>query len=224
MLNGNYKRALYHSLPGHVPVTMAPLLGARGLPRGPCAAVKRAGDVPSDLFAEMSCAVLAYVRGESLAVDTGAMYERLISCGVEGIGEQSVQEVVSLLTGVFRVATQAGTSGEQLALDLAGASSEWTRPALKVIKHVWDNAGPVPATQWPASLPSAARLLDVRWKVGISVSSDRCRALNAPFVTLCLALAEKSGRMSTRVFEMNLTQFQNFSRQLKEMSSAMDTA
>uniref|UniRef100_A0A8C4N3Q1 COMM domain-containing protein n=1 Tax=Eptatretus burgeri TaxID=7764 RepID=A0A8C4N3Q1_EPTBU len=53
-----------------------------------------------------------------------------------------------------------------------------------------------------------ARVLDVQWKLGLTVSSDLCQEMNDAFVVLLFRIAEPSGHISTRVFEMNAKQFQ----------------
>lgn len=95
--------------------------------------------------------------------------------------------------------------------------------------------------------------MDIQWKLGLAVSSDTCRSLNSPFVSLLLKIAEPSGQISQRSFEMTIPQFQvckccygnvvlfselvifyysleivfcslqNFHKQVKEMAAVMET-
>ncbi|KAF7224476.1 COMM domain-containing protein 6 isoform X4 [Nothobranchius furzeri] len=66
-------------------------------------------------------------------------------------------------------------------------------------------------------------LVDVQWKLAMAVSSDTCRSLNSPYVSLLLKVLEPSGQISQRSFEMTIPQFQNFHKQLKEMAAIMET-
>ncbi|KAK7097787.1 COMM domain-containing protein 6-like [Littorina saxatilis] len=67
------------------------------------------------------------------------------------------------------------------------------------------------------------QLLDIRWKLGLAVSSDECKNLNFPFVTMTLKTADSSGQEHSRTVEMTLTQFRNMSKQLQEMAKSMET-
>uniref|UniRef100_A0A8C7LI33 TBC1 domain family member 4 n=1 Tax=Oncorhynchus kisutch TaxID=8019 RepID=A0A8C7LI33_ONCKI len=48
----------------------------------------------------------------------------------------------------------------------------------------------------------------MQWKLGMAVSSDTCRSLNSPHVSLLLKIADTSGQISQRSFEMTIAQFQ----------------
>lgn len=52
------------------------------------------------------------------------------------------------------------------------------------------------------------QLVDMQWKLGMAVSSDTCRSLNSPYVSLLLKIAEPSGQICQRSFEMTIPQFQ----------------
>ncbi|XP_075055929.1 COMM domain-containing protein 6 isoform X3 [Mixophyes fleayi] len=56
----------------------------------------------------------------------------------------------------------------------------------------------------------------------MAVSSDSCRSLNHPYVTVVLKLADHSGHVRSKVFEMTIPEFQNFFKQFKEMSAALE--
>uniref|UniRef100_A0A8D0CTU2 TBC1 domain family member 4 n=1 Tax=Sander lucioperca TaxID=283035 RepID=A0A8D0CTU2_SANLU len=48
----------------------------------------------------------------------------------------------------------------------------------------------------------------MQWKLGMAVSSDTCRSLNSPYVSLLLKIVEPSGQICQRSFEMTIPQFQ----------------
>jgi len=52
------------------------------------------------------------------------------------------------------------------------------------------------------------QLIDLQWKLGVSVGSSSCKNLNSPFVTMTIKVAEPSGHLKTRSFEMTIAQFQ----------------
>ncbi|XP_021563861.1 COMM domain-containing protein 6 isoform X1 [Carlito syrichta] len=80
------------------------------------------------------------------------------------------------------------------------------------------------------------QLIDFQWKLGMAVSSDSCRSLKYPYVTVMLKVADHSGQVKTKSFEMTIPQFQvcdlthsalvhfsNFYRQFKEIAAIIET-
>lgn len=51
-------------------------------------------------------------------------------------------------------------------------------------------------------------MVDMQWKLGMAVSSDTCRSLNSPYVSLLLKVADASGEVTYKSFEMSVPQFQ----------------
>uniref|UniRef100_A0A4X1VD89 COMM domain-containing protein 6 n=1 Tax=Sus scrofa TaxID=9823 RepID=A0A4X1VD89_PIG len=66
-------------------------------------------------------------------------------------------------------------------------------------------------------------LIDFQWKLGMAVSSDSCRSLKYPYVAVMLKVADHSGQVKNKSFEMTIPQFQNFYRQFKEIAAIMET-
>ncbi|XP_060052985.1 COMM domain-containing protein 6-like [Erinaceus europaeus] len=62
-----------------------------------------------------------------------------------------------------------------------------------------------------------------QWKLGMAVSSDSCRSLKYPHVAMMLKVADHSGQVKNKSFEMTIPQFQNFYRQFKEMAATTET-
>uniref|UniRef100_A0A8D1NGT7 TBC1 domain family member 4 n=1 Tax=Sus scrofa TaxID=9823 RepID=A0A8D1NGT7_PIG len=51
-------------------------------------------------------------------------------------------------------------------------------------------------------------LIDFQWKLGMAVSSDSCRSLKYPYVAVMLKVADHSGQVKNKSFEMTIPQFQ----------------
>ncbi|XP_059513159.1 COMM domain-containing protein 6-like [Myotis daubentonii] len=49
--------------------------------------------------------------------------------------------------------------------------------------------------------------VDFQWKLGMAVSSDSCRSLKYPYVAVMLKVADHSGQVKTKSFEMTTPQF-----------------
>ncbi|KAB0407622.1 hypothetical protein E2I00_016250 [Balaenoptera physalus] len=72
-------------------------------------------------------------------------------------------------------------------------------------------------------LDAKAKLIDFQWKLGMAVSSDSCRSLKYPYVAVILKVADPSGQVKNKSFEMTIPQFQNFYRQFKEIAAVIET-
>ncbi|XP_038626928.1 COMM domain-containing protein 6 [Tachyglossus aculeatus] len=78
-----------------------------------------------------------------------------------------------------------------------------------------EGVGPPPAR--------SPQLIDIQWKLGMAVSSDSCRSLKYPYVSMTLKVADQSGQIVNKSFEMTVPQFQNFFTQFKEMAAVLET-
>nr|XP_036866165.1 COMM domain-containing protein 6 [Manis javanica] len=67
------------------------------------------------------------------------------------------------------------------------------------------------------------QLIDFQWKLGMAVSSDSCKSLKYPYVAVLLKVADHSGQIKNKSFEMTIPQFQNFYRQFKEIAAVIET-
>ncbi|NXU81117.1 COMD6 protein, partial [Oreotrochilus melanogaster] len=65
--------------------------------------------------------------------------------------------------------------------------------------------------------------VDMKWKLGVAMSSDTCRSLRFPYVAVTLRVADPSGQITDKSFEMSIPQFKNFFRQFKEMAAVLET-
>uniref|UniRef100_A0A3Q1LTW1 COMM domain-containing protein 6 n=1 Tax=Bos taurus TaxID=9913 RepID=A0A3Q1LTW1_BOVIN len=77
--------------------------------------------------------------------------------------------------------------------------------------------------QLDAKSKGSLKLIDFEWKLGMAVSSDSCRSLKYPYVAVMLKVADHSGQVKNKSFEMTIPQFQNFYRQFKEIAAIIET-
>lgn len=52
------------------------------------------------------------------------------------------------------------------------------------------------------------QLVDMKWKLGVAMSSSSCRSLSAPYVTMVLSVADASGLVRDHSFELSVAEFQ----------------
>ncbi|XP_057314247.1 COMM domain-containing protein 6-like [Hydractinia symbiolongicarpus] len=62
------------------------------------------------------------------------------------------------------------------------------------------------------------------WKISMATSSNTCKNFDSPMVTLVLWLKDLAGVETRKSIELNLSEFQNFSKQLKEARSVLATS
>ncbi|XP_065845666.1 COMM domain-containing protein 6-like [Oscarella lobularis] len=192
------------------------------LPRGFDVAALVLNSLPQDFLAEMCQDVLAFLQCKIGAVDITRLRKRLEGNGIEETRE-SIQNAVNALTFVYRLAAEKEVNPDALATYLAKNSScsETTRT---VIKHLWAEEGKkVSSSDAIKQLLNVGELIDMKWKLGVAMSSSNCKSLNSPYVSMILTIADASGKIKNHSFELTVPEFQNFSRQMKEMSAIMET-
>uniref|UniRef100_UPI00358F37C1 COMM domain-containing protein 6 n=1 Tax=Myxine glutinosa TaxID=7769 RepID=UPI00358F37C1 len=191
-----------------------------GFPSDYIAAVAKARSLPQDLLIELSHDVMQFVQGHALAVDTTKILRRLSSLALEDIDGADIQRIADMLIYTFRLALERDATAECLESELARCGAMWSTDVLQAVRKVWVQRSPPAA---PTQRPILGKVLDVQWKLGLSVGSDLCQEINEAFVVLLFRIAEPTGHVSTRVFEMNAEQFQNFFQQLHDMAAALET-
>ncbi|XP_019663193.1 COMM domain-containing protein 6 isoform X2 [Ailuropoda melanoleuca] len=87
----------------------------------------------------------------------------------------------------------------------------------------WSKMKGKPAVPHLPSTSIIHLLVDFQWKLGMAVSSDSCRSLKYPYVAVLLKVADHSGQVKSKSFEMTIPQFQNFYRQFKEIAAVIET-
>ncbi|RXM36517.1 COMM domain-containing protein 6 [Acipenser ruthenus] len=55
---------------------------------------------------------------------------------------------------------------------------------------------------------TVGQLVDFQWKLAMAISSDTCRSLNYPYISMTLKVANSSGQITSKSFEMTIPQFQ----------------
>lgn len=176
-----------------------------------------------DLLEEACQHILNYLQGRAAGVDSTQMSNTFQRAGVR-LDHEALQHTIRFLLLTFRSAGKNDLSGDGLVSRLEQSSNKWSKASLQVLHRLWSEHGAsVRAQQEVQAMLSIGQLVDIQWKLGMAVSSDTCRSLNSPYVCLLLKIAEPSGQISLKSFEMTIPQFQNFHKQFKEMAAVMET-
>ncbi|XP_029937559.1 COMM domain-containing protein 6 isoform X1 [Myripristis murdjan] len=185
--------------------------------------VDNIGGLSLDLLAETCQHILTYLQGQTKGLDCAEISDRFQRNGVR-LDHEALQNIIRFLLLTFRSAGKSKLSGDELVLQLEESCGKWPKASLQVVHRLWTEQGAqVHAQQEVQSMLSIGQLIDLQWKLGMAVSSDTCRSLNSPYVCLLLKIAEPSGQIQQRSFEMTIPQFQNFHKQLKEMAAVLET-
>uniref|UniRef100_A0A8C5LPI5 COMM domain-containing protein 6 n=1 Tax=Leptobrachium leishanense TaxID=445787 RepID=A0A8C5LPI5_9ANUR len=163
--------------------------------------------LPPDLFAELCQQSIQHLQSQSGGVDQAVLFQRFQAAGV-GANAENLRKIVNAITCLFSTAAKQKLSSEDLVSSVSGGN-KLPKPILQVIRHVWNEEGKrLSEMEGTQDLVSAGQVVDFQWKIGMAVSSDRCRSLNHPYVTLVLKVADNSGQITSKVLEMTIPEFQ----------------
>ncbi|MGH0155270.1 UNVERIFIED_CONTAM: hypothetical protein FKN15_028762 [Acipenser sinensis] len=95
-------------------------------------------------------------------------------------------------------------------------------PYISMTLKVANSSGQITSKSFEMTIPQF-QLVDFQWKLAMAISSDTCRSLNYPYISMTVKVANSSGQITSKSFEMTIPQFQNFFRQFKEMAAVLET-
>ncbi|CAM4602908.1 unnamed protein product [Leuciscus chuanchicus] len=185
--------------------------------------VQKIEKLPTDLFAETLQVILVHLQDQSRAVDLIENCDKFQRAGIN-LDQKAVQDIIRLMSHYFRLAAKSNLSADALVSKLTECSSKWSKAKLQLVHQFWTEHGALLHAQKEVlTMASIGQLVDIQWKLGMAVSSDSCRSLNSSFISVLMKIADTSGEVSYKSFEMTVQQFQNFHRQFKEMASVLET-
>lgn len=194
----------------------------QSVPDGFGEAVTYLNSMPQDVVAEVCQEVLAFLSYKKGSLEVAPFVAKLEAAGVEASME-SVRGSANALSYLFRSAAKAKISADELSKELS-SSLAWSDSNIAAIKHIWNQQGrTLMSPELADYVLGVGKLVDLKWKLGVAMSSNNCRNLNSPFVTISLKVADPSGQVQERSFEMTVPQFRNFSKQLKAMAAVLET-
>jgi hypothetical protein len=175
---------------------------------------------PEELQKELCSVVARYVLGSSAEFSIDAFLERVSVAGLH-CECKAAEDASGLILHLYRVARRLNLDANQLAEQLS-TTSAWTQQSVSVVKNTWEQQ--VQLSPSATQFVNIGQLVDMEWCFGMSMSSSSCRSLNSPFITVLLKVAEPSGLIVSRSFEMTMPEFQNFARQIREMAHTFETS
>ncbi|XP_074844970.1 COMM domain-containing protein 6 isoform X2 [Carettochelys insculpta] len=133
-------------------------------------------------------------------------------------------KIINVVSFLFSTAAKNNLSSEDLPTSLGNAISMLPKHAIQVICHIWNEKGKsIRVSEDTRNMATVGQVIDLHWKLGMAVSSDSCRSLKYPYITMMLKVAEPSGQIASKSFEMTIPQFQDFFKHFKEMAAVLET-
>ncbi|NXH19965.1 COMD6 protein, partial [Bucco capensis] len=179
--------------------------------------------IPQDFFAELCEQIIQHLNHKIPGINTAELCQRIQTSGIEiNVGE--LAKIANIVSFLFSTAARNNLSTEELVTTLGNAVSTLPKHALQVIRHVWNEQGKsISVSEDARNMATVGQFVDIKWKLGVAMSSDNCRSLKYPYVTMMLKVADPSGQITDKSFEMTIPQFKNFFRQFKEMAAVLET-
>ncbi|XP_071597317.1 COMM domain-containing protein 6 isoform X1 [Heliangelus exortis] len=179
--------------------------------------------IPQDFFAELCEQIIQHLNHEIPGINTAELCQRIQTSGIE-INAGDLAKIANIFSFLFSTAARNNLSTEELVITLGNAVSTLPKHALQVIRHVWNEQGKsISVSEDARNTASVGQFVDMKWKLGVAMSSDTCRSLRFPYVAVTLRVADPSGQITDKSFEMSIPQFKNFFRQFKEMAAVLET-
>ncbi|CAG07308.1 unnamed protein product, partial [Tetraodon nigroviridis] len=171
-------------------------------------AIENISRLSDELLADTCQHILNYLQGQSKGVDSADISDNFQKAGVQ-FDHDAVESLVRFLLLTFRSAGKSKLSADELLSRLEESNRKWPKASLQVLHRLWSERGAlVCAQQEVQAMLSTNQIVDIQWKLGMALTSDTCRSLNSPYVTLLLKFVETSGQICQRSFEMTIPQFQ----------------
>ncbi|XP_009892751.1 PREDICTED: COMM domain-containing protein 6 [Charadrius vociferus] len=179
--------------------------------------------IPQDFFAELCEQIIQHLNHKIPGVNTAELCQRIQTSGIE-INVGDLAKIANIISFLFSTAARNNLSTEELVATLGDAISVLPKHAVQVICHIWNEQGTsVSVSEDATNMATVGQFVDIKWKLGVAMSSDTCRSLKYPYVTVTLKVADPSGQITEKSFEMTIPQFKNFFKQFKEMAAVLET-
>lgn len=196
------------------------------VPQGFPAAVQILCEFPQDLFAELINEVIDFISYKLGMVDIDSFNKRLLNAG-GSFSLKQVQAAVNALTYTLRDIMLQEITPEQLIIELKSVgASVFSTKAVKVLSHVWGERRANVMSQMAgmkSRIFSIGRLCSFKWKLCLSVHSNKVKNLGRAFLATELSIADGTGFVTTHCLEMNIPEFKEFAKQLREISNIIGT-
>eukprot|EP00042_Codosiga_hollandica_P039097 m.325073 g.325073 ORF g.325073 m.325073 type:complete len:218 (-) comp55550_c0_seq1:63-716(-) len=191
-------------------------------PAGFANALQTVNALPQDILVSLMHEVIDFLIFRVGAVDVNYLQQSVASSVPSTL--EALKGAVGALIYLFRSAAKSSASADDVvsAMRSAGAAM-FSAVTIKTAKHVWtERQEDVRNSSALHHTLSLGKLVDFDWKLGVSMQSNTSKNLQYSYITIQLGIADSSGSYFTKSFELPVSEFQNFAKQLTEMSQAVE--
>lgn len=183
-------------------------------------AVDRLNGLPEEILSDICHNVLFYLQLKLPAINIEELKEKCEQSNIN-IEDEELRNIINVLKRIYRSACQRKVQNTEFNQNLT-LSLKFTERCSNCISQIWKENGDISLQGHSHPLFDVGKLVDMQWKLGVAVSSDSCKNLNASFVAMTVKVADNTGKLTTHSFEMSIPQFKNLSKQLQDMAKNME--
>eukprot|EP00794_Sanderia_malayensis_P007368 gene7368-8188_t len=176
--------------------------------------------IPNEILSEMCQNILMFLQYEKTEVDLNKILQQLQISNLN-VKMTCLQEMVNEICCHYRDALSKRLSAETF-LENMRASKLYSEEKITIIADIWEKQKKVSSEEIKEHL-NVGQLLDLDWKLSMSMSSSSCKNLHNPSVTLLVKVLQTNGDIVQKSFEMTIEQFQSLSKQLEDTKSVLET-
>ncbi|ESO94035.1 hypothetical protein LOTGIDRAFT_153516 [Lottia gigantea] len=184
--------------------------------------LSRCNQISDELFLMICYDIIEFQQLKISSLRTKKYYENIQDIE-SSKSKDIIDNVIKSVSAIVRSACENKETGEELKSRL-DKLSVLSNDKINLLVQAWQKEGKqLILTGCVFQDLNIGKLLDIKWKLGMAVSSNDCKHLNTPYVTMAITVADQSGTAIQHSIEMTVPQFRNFSKQLKEMSVLLDS-
>lgn len=150
---------------------------------------------------------------------------------------KSTQKLMASSSNQTKTTTTTSTTTDQSAEDGANIASssaaalarelnkrtQLSTGVIKILSVLWSEEADALCSNRQKDLFDVGRLVDFEWKLAIGVTSNNCKNLLAPMVTVVLSIQNINGALEKHSIEMTVSEFHSFSKNFRDMAPLMES-
>ncbi|KAJ3434306.1 comm domain-containing protein [Anaeramoeba flamelloides] len=187
-------------------------------PKGIFTAINSLNKFPQQLLAKLCQDVVDALQYKG-SVPQVSHYQSQLEKNSIDLGKNEVQSTINVLFFLYRDASKISNLDQKQFLEILQNQTGITNQAGKVLATIWERE----KENLPSlTMPNVGKLIDFKWKVGVTFSSSISENLVTPFVTVNISVSNTDELVQTHSFEMSVPEFKEFARNLKEINQLLE--
>lgn len=187
------------------------------IPPGFFAANEVLNELPGELLSRMIGDGQRYIRRQVESMPT----EEYAKMAPAGASLASVRSATNAVVYILRQLSLSKAEGKA-ASALLESETDLNEAARAAFSETGQGATQDQKSSSIRRALNVGKLVDIKWKLGMGVSSNTCKNLAAPFVTLSLKIVDPNQQSRVYTLELNLEQFQEFRQTFKNIAVQID--